>query len=66
MKTKIHLNMDSRFEKKYKKLISNTDGFEYSLKPISKERNKKIKFNRIDFLIFGMAAALILSAFMFK
>lgn len=63
MKTKIYLNMDRAVEKRCKKLIEKSESFEYVLHPYPKDCNKKLKFNRVDFFIFGMAIALIVSAF---
>ena len=63
MKTEIHLKMDNRVEKRCRNLINNSEGFSYTLKPFSKNC-KKLRFGRIDFLIIGMASALLLSAFL--
>jgi len=63
-KIQIKLNVQNpRQEKRLKRLIKNSESFEYYAVMPQKIKNIQLKFSKIDFFIFGMILMLVLSAY---
>jgi len=63
-KIQIKLNVQNpRQEKRLKRLIKNSESFEYYAVMPQKIKNIQLKFSKIDFFIFGMILMLVFSAY---